>query len=66
MTTEELKERVANKALGKLYGLSIKEKELNALLDDGHFKLDSEQIQGLIDYNLREQEVWKFILNSAQ
>lgn len=62
---EDLKERVSNKALSKLIGISRELNRLDAELDNPPYGLSSEQVQIMIDSQLREQEVWRFILNNA-
>ena len=63
--SEELRERVSNKALAKLFMLSEKIKTLEPQVDNPPFGLSSELVQVQIESNLKEVEVWKFILNNA-
>ena len=66
MKTEEIKERVVYKATAKLSLFSAELKTLNDQLDNVPFGLTVELVQIQIESKLREIEVWKFILKSAQ
>ncbi len=61
----DLKERVSTKALAKLIGIGWEIDKLEKQLDNPPFGLEREQVQGLIEYQLREKDVWMFILNAS-
>ena len=61
MSSEELRERVANKALAKLVQI---DRDIR-VYEEPMGNVSDEQREGVIEHLLREKEVWKFILNSA-
>ena len=61
MRVEEIKNRVAYKAISALKGIDDKLREYSEPIGG----ISDEQRQIVIDSLEREKEVWKFILNSA-
>ncbi len=66
MTTEETKERAQTKALSKLISIGRELTKLNGELDSPPPFITVELVQTQIESTLKEQEVWKFILNRTQ